>query len=120
MIKKTIVIGASDNPSRYSYKAVHALLNHGHDVIPVGIKNAEVAGMSILKGFPVFDNVHTVTLYVGKSKQELYYNYIVDLKPERVIFNPGTENDELKSLCEQNNIETVENCTLVMLANSSF
>jgi len=120
MIKKTIVLGASDNPARYSFKAIHTLLSYGHYVVPIGIKEKEVAGMKIIKGFPIVDNVHTITLYVGKIKQEQYYNYILSLKPERIIFNPGTENLNLKLLCEQNDIETVENCTLIMLANNLF
>ena len=91
MQKKTIVIGASDNPLRYSYKAVHALLKHGHDAIPIGIKNAKVAGILIQKGSPMLKDIHTVTLYIGKNRQDAYYEYILDLKPERVIFNPGTE-----------------------------
>ncbi len=120
MTKKTIVLGASDNPARYSYKAIHALLSHGHEVVPVGIKDVEVAGMKIIKGFPTINNLHTITLYVGKSKQEQYYDYLINLKPQRIIFNPGTENPDFKLICEQNGIETVQNCTLIMLANNLF
>jgi hypothetical protein len=88
--------------------------------VPVANTNGEVAGQNIHKGQPAIDHVHTVTLYVGPGNQTDLYNYIVSLKPERIIFNPGTENDELIELAEKNNIEPVIGCTLVMLAAGSY
>ncbi|WP_266205558.1 CoA-binding protein [Pontibacter kalidii] len=120
-MKKTVVLGASDNPSRYAYKAVHRLQQHGHEVVPVGIKNAEVGGKQIItdKSEAIAD-VDTLTLYVGPRNQPVWYDYILNLKPKRIIFNPGTENRELEEMAQQANIETLHHCTLVMLATDSY
>jgi predicted CoA-binding protein len=116
MNKKTVVIGASNNPSRYSYLAVNRLLQHGHDVVPVGIKKGSVAGLTIINDQPQISDVHTITLYIRPEVQKSLYNYILSLKPQRIIFNPGTENDELEGLAKSKGIETIEACTLVMLS----
>lgn len=120
-MKRTVVLGASDNPDRYAYKAYHRLKRHGHEAIPVGIKNAELDGQKIItdKTQPIED-VDTVTLYVGPRNQPMWYDYILSLKPKRIIFNPGTENPELEQMAEQANIETLHHCTLVMLASDSY
>jgi uncharacterized protein len=120
-MKKTVILGASDNPSRYAYKAVHRLQQHGHEVVPVGIKNTEVGGKKIItdKSEPIED-VDTLTLYVGPRNQPVWYDYIMKLKPKRIIFNPGTENRELEEMAQEANIETLHHCTLVMLATDSY
>jgi predicted CoA-binding protein len=120
-MKKTLVLGASSNPERYSYLAVQRLLNHGYEVVPVGIqKNASIGDQLILNGEPDIESVHTVTLYLNPTRQQEYYNYILSLKPERIIFNPGTENPELIQLAKDNEIEPVIACTLVMLATDQY
>ncbi|PLX03033.1 MAG: CoA-binding protein [Marinilabiliales bacterium] len=120
MSKKTVVIGASTKPERYSYMAMHKLTDYKHEAIPVGIKDGEVAGKQILKGKPEINDVHTVTLYVGPRNQPDYYDYIVGLKPERVIFNPGTENPEFENMLKDKGIEPIEACTLVMLSTDQY
>jgi predicted CoA-binding protein len=120
MNKKTIVIGASTNPERYSYKATIALQKHNHEVIPVGIKEGKINGINIVTGKPDIVDVDTVSLYIGPHNQSDLYNYIVGLKPKRVIFNPGAENPEFKILLQKNNIEAIEACTLVMLSIGNF
>jgi predicted CoA-binding protein len=120
MSKKTVVIGASENPDRYAYKATVALQNHRHPVIPVGLKEGEINGVKILKGQPSIEDVDTVTLYVGPQNQPSWMDYIISLKPKRVIFNPGTENDEFEEKLKKNNIEPVEACTLVMLSIGNY
>lgn len=117
---KVLVIGASDKPERYSYKAINMLTDHEHSVTPVSIKKGNVAGIDFVKEVPKNENFDTVTLYINPKLQEQYYQEIVDLKPRRVIFNPGTENEEFQSLLKDNNIEPVEACTLVMLTVGSF
>lgn len=117
---KTVVIGASPNPSRYSHKAVNLLNYYNHEVVPVGIREGYIGDLKILIGKPQIESVHTVTLYIGKDKQEQYFDYLLSLKPKRIILNPGTENDVLIDLAEKNGIQTVENCTLVMLNSGSF
>ncbi len=119
-MKPTVVLGASNNPGRYSYMAVERLKRYNHKVYPVGIKKGEVAGEKIINDLPDIQGIHTVTLYLNSQRQKEYYDYILSLKPQRVIFNPGTENDELIEILNKNNIETVENCTLVMLSNNLF
>ncbi len=119
-MKKTIVIGASDNPERYSYKATVALKKHDHEVIPIGIKEGEINGVKISTSKAKIDNVDTVTLYVGPKNQPDWYDYIISLNPKRVVFNPGTENPEFEKLLNEKNIETIEACTLVMLSIGNY
>lgn len=118
--KKTVVIGASPNPERFSYKAVKLLTAHNHPVVAVGIRDGEISGVEIKKGKPEIENVHTVTLYVGAQRQPEYYDYIFKLNPQRIVFNPGTENDELYSKARENGIEVIEHCTLVMLNSGVY
>ncbi len=119
-MKKTVVLGASDNPARYSFEAVSRLRKYGHEVVAVGRKAAEVAGVSIVTEPPAEENVDTVTLYLNPTAQENYYDYILSLHPKRIIFNPGTENDALVELAQQNGIEPIEACTLVMLSTGQY
>ena len=118
--KKTMVIGASPNPGRFSYKAVSLLNYYQHPVTAVGIRDGEINGIQIIKGKPNLIDIHTITLYIGKERQKEYYDYILGLKPRRIIFNPGTENPELVQKAAERGIETVVNCTLVMLNAGMF
>jgi len=118
--QKVIVIGASPNPRRYSYMAVKLLKRKGFYPIAIGIRKGEIDGIKIHKQTPVFNDVHTITLYINASRQKQYYDYILSLKPKRLIFNPGTENNELKNLLKLHGIQVVENCTLVMLHTNIF
>lgn len=119
-MKKTVVLGASPNPSRYSYMAVQSLKDKGHEVVPVGIKDGDIAGENILKGMPEIEDVHTVSMYVGPAHQPEYYDYILGLKPERIIFNPGTLNEEFMEMATEKGIEAVDACNLVMLSAGTF
>lgn len=114
--KRTIVLGAVAFPSRYAFKAVHALVEKGHEVLPLGIRDGSIADIEIIKERPKLEEIDTVTVYLNQRNQETWYDYLLELNPRRVIFNPGAENGELRDLLNQNNIETVEDCTLVMLA----
>ena len=116
----TVVIGASENPSRYANMAVRSLLRHNETVAAVGLKAGEIEGVTIHADRPAFENVETVSLYVGPQNQPGWYEYILSLKPKRVIFNPGTENEEFFQLCRSNSIEVVIACTLVMLSVGNF
>ncbi|HEX6915110.1 MAG TPA: CoA-binding protein [Chitinophagaceae bacterium] len=120
MPKKTLVLGASDNPSRYSYLAINRLRAYNHPVVAIGKKEGEVAGIHITKEHPDETGIDTVTLYLNPANQKPYYDYILSLKPKRIIFNPGTENDELIQLATENGIEPVLGCTLVMLSTGQF
>ncbi|HVT83868.1 MAG TPA: CoA-binding protein [Chitinophagaceae bacterium] len=118
--KKTLVLGASDNPSRYSFLAVNRLRNHGHPVIAIGKKKTQVADVPITNEKISADDVDTVTLYLNPMHQQQYYDYILSLKPKRIIFNPGAENDELYDLAKKNGIQPVEACTLVLLNTGQY
>lgn len=118
--KKTLILGASTNPSRYAYMAANKLVNYGHEIVPVGIKKGEVAGKAIQNDLSISDNIDTVTMYLGTQNQSGYYDFILETKPNRVIFNPGTWNPELIEKLEENQIEAVDACTLVMLSAGTY
>ena len=118
--KKTLVLGATPNPNRYAYLAANRLKAKGHTIINVGIKKGEVAGVQIEEPEQIHTDVDTVTLYVGPHHQPELYKYILATHPKRIIFNPGTENSELENLASQQGIETIEACTLVMLATGQY
>jgi predicted CoA-binding protein len=117
---KTLVLGASDNPSRYSYLAIQKLLRYGHPVVAIGRKQTMVGDTQIKKEKEPFDDIDTVTLYLNPANQKEYYDYILSLRPRRIIFNPGTENDELAGMAEKAGIGTMEACTLVMLSTNQY
>lgn len=119
-MKKTLVIGASENPDRYSNKAIKALVAHSQNVVAIGLREGEVAGVPFNSEKKSFENVETVTLYVGPQNQPEYYTYILSLKPQRVIFNPGTENPEFISQLKSANIYPEIACTLVLLATGQY
>ncbi|MEO8254136.1 MAG: CoA-binding protein [Flavobacterium sp.] len=118
--KKTLVLGATTKPDRYAFKAINMLVDKGHSVLAIGQNTGEVAGITIrTKAIPL-KNVDTITLYLNAKNQRDYYNYIVETKPKRVIFNPGTENPELYQLLELNNIKVDVACTLVLLSTNQY
>jgi predicted CoA-binding protein len=114
-MKKVVVLGASPNPERFSNQAVRSLLKRNFTVIPVGIRPGFIEGQAIQTGKPDAEFVDTLLLYLSPRNQIDYYNYIIKLQPRRIIFNPGTENPELITLCRMNQIEVVLDCSLVML-----
>ncbi len=119
-MKKTLVLGASLNPSRYSNLAINRLVNHKHTVVAIGLKSGRVAGVAISTEKENFKDVDTVTLYLNAKRQQEYYDYIISLKPKRVIFNPGTENPEFYELLQKNNIAFEAACTLVLLGTNQY
>ncbi|MDX1278101.1 CoA-binding protein [Oceanihabitans sediminis] len=120
MNKRTLVIGASLNPDRYSNMAINRLVNHNHETLAIGLRNGEVAGVNIDTELKPYEDVDTVTLYLNPKRQEEYYDYIVSLKPKRVIFNPGTENPEFYAILKENNIAFETACTLVLLGTNQY
>lgn len=118
--KKTLVLGASNNPARYSYLAIRKLANHGYPVVAIGKKKGRVGEIDIETDQLPITDLDTITLYLNPMNQQEYFDYILDLKPRRIIFNPGTENDALIKSAEINGIETVIGCTLVMLSTGQY
>lgn len=118
--KKTLVIGASTNPERYSYLAILKLLTHHHPVVALGNRKGMVQSVEIATEPQLLNNIDTITLYINPSLQQQYYAYIIGLSPKRIIFNPGTENTELADLAAQKGIKTLEACTLVLLGTGQY
>ena len=120
MGKKTLVLGVSLKEARYSNKVIHKLIADNHEVRAIGFKEGSVANINVSIEKKIFKNIDTVSLYLSPVNQVSFYTYVVALNPERVIFNPGTENEELISLAKENNIHTEEACTLVMLSIGNY
>jgi len=120
MKNKTLVLGASENPERYSNKAILSLQRKGHEILAIGKKAGKVNGTEIQTQQVQSDDVETVTLYLNPDHQKPYYDYIVSLKPKRIIFNPGTENGELERIAAKEGINVLESCTLVMLSTGQY
>jgi hypothetical protein len=118
--KKTLVLGASENPARYSYLAVQRLNSHQHPVIALGNKKGKIGSTVIETEKKDFTGIDTITLYLNPILQKSYYDYILSLHPNRIIFNPGTENDELMDLAHAQGIATLEACTLVLLSTGQY
>lgn len=119
-MKKTLVFGASLNPNRYSYLAINKLLGKQIETVAFGPKKGEVSGVEIRSSLESFENIHSITLYLNKIRQKEYYEQIVQIKPKRVIFNPGTENLEFYEILRDNGIEVEVACTLVLLATDQY
>jgi len=120
MNKKTLVIGASTKNHRYSNMAVRMLQSYNYEVVAIGRKHGLNDNVEIITEKPQLNNIHTVSLYVNSEIQKEYYDYILSLKPKRIIFNPGTQNEELEKLANNQNIETLDACTLVMLRSEEY
>jgi predicted CoA-binding protein len=118
--KKTLILGATPNSGRYAYLAANSLVKSGHSIVNVGIKTGEVAGVQIEKPEIIHDDIDTITLYVGPQNQPALYDYILDTHPKRIIFNPGTENTELRKMANEKGIETEYACTLVLLSTKQY
>jgi predicted CoA-binding protein len=119
-MKKTLVFGASLKPNRYSNIAMRRLQNSNIETEAFGLRAGNVGAVQIKTNLEDFEKIHTITLYMNPTRQSEYYNDIINLKPERVIFNPGTENPEFYELLRQNNIDVEVACTLVLLGTGQY
>ncbi len=121
-MKKTLIVGATTNPGRYAYIAAEMLVEYGNEIIPIGIKKGEVFGKQILdlRSKPVLEGVDTITLYIGPDHQPEWYDYLLSLKPARIIFNPGTENEAFEKMAEDQGAEALQACTLVLLRSHQY
>lgn len=116
------VLGASDNPERYSHQAVLLLKEHGHRVLPIHPALESIAGLPVTKTLSDLPPgpVDTLTLYVGAARLPSMAEEIIRARPARVIFNPGTESPELQSALTAAGIPWQEACTLVLLRTNQF
>ncbi|GGH07533.1 CoA-binding protein [Sphingobacterium alkalisoli] len=119
-MKKTLILGATTNTTRYSYLVANKLVRKGHPIVNVGRKVGEVAGVVIEPAETIHTDIDTITMYVGPRNQAPYYDYILQTNPKRVIFNPGSENPDLQQKLKDAGIEIIEGCTLVMLNTGQF
>jgi len=117
---KTVVLGASPNYKKFSYKCVKSLIRHEFDPVPVGKMEGQIEGINILTGQPDIEDIHTISLYLNASKQVEYYDYMISLKPKRIIFNPGTHNQDFMDRLEENDIEVKSECALLMLNSETY
>jgi len=116
-----VVLGASNKQHRYSYKAIKLLKKYGHNVIPVHPVLADINGLSVVASLSdIHETVDTLSLYVGAERSKLLLNKIIELKPKRVIFNPGTESKKLVKKLLQADIAFIHDCTLIMLETNQF
>lgn len=120
MKHKTLVIGASTNPERYSNKAIKMLRDYEHEVVAIGLREGTVADVTIETSQKQFEEIDTITLYLNPKRQEAYYDYILGLQPKRVIFNPGTENPAFIKLLQEKGIHPEIACTLVLLRTGQY
>jgi predicted CoA-binding protein len=120
--KKTVVVGASPNRGRYAWIATEMLKEYGHPIVPLGIRAGEIAGEPIvdIRTKPGIPDVDTITLYLSPVHQEEWYDYLIGLKPKRIIFNPGTENDDFEKRAREAGIETMQACTMVLLRSRQY
>jgi uncharacterized protein len=118
--KLTVVIGASLNPWRFSHMCILKLRSHNIPVVAIGLKTGKIGDVQVITGYPELKGVHTVTLYLGTELQQNYYEYIINLKPKRIIFNPETYNPELEFMAQNNDLHTVEACTMLLLDAGLF
>lgn len=117
---KVLLIGASLNSERESFHVLRILIARKYPVIATGLREGILDGLSIIKGTPALENVHTITLYINAKNQEPLYDYILGLSPKRIIFNPGAENDELMQMAIAKGIDAFESCSHVMLNQGIF
>jgi predicted CoA-binding protein len=118
--KVTLVLVASEKPDRYSYKAVNMLVENNVPVVAVSRRPGNIGDTIFVQGKPVVKGIHTVTLYLNALNQVSFYDYILEIAPQRVLFNPGTENSELQLLLNKSGISWEEACTLVLLRTNQY
>ena len=119
-VKKTLVLGGSPNPARYSYLAINKLREHDHPVWAIGKRPAQVADVTVMQEMKPIEQLDTVSVYLNKDNQKSYYDYILTQHPRRVIFNPGAENPEFEKILKNQGVEVLEACTLVLLSTGQF
>ncbi len=119
-MKKTLILGATTNPTRYAYEAARRFIEESIDFVPVGIKKGEVFGKKIINDKTIIEGIDTITLYIGPAKQTEWEEYILSTKPNRIIFNPGTENTSLAQKAKKAGIAPIFACTLVMLSVGNY
>ncbi|MCP4411972.1 MAG: CoA-binding protein [Gammaproteobacteria bacterium] len=115
------IIGASHKPQRYSYQAQELLMDNGHTVFPVSSNGREILGVHGYSSInEISTPIDTVTLYLNAQRHETIKQDMLVLKPRRIIFNPGTESDELEAFYQSKGIITEQACTLVLLRTNQF
>ena len=120
MSPSPVVLGASPNPDRFSYKAVKRLISNSYQVVAIGKHEGKIGNVPIIVGQPAISNVHTILIYLAPKHQGEIFDYVLSLRPKRVIFNPGTESPEFEEWLESYDIKVVRDCSLVMMSLGRF
>jgi len=120
MKKRTLVLGASTNPNRYSNIAIRRLIDKEIEVVALGKRKGKVFNVIVDDEKKDYKNIDTVTIYLNPSNQVAYYKYIISLNPRRVIFNQGAESVEFIELLRVSNINVEIACTLVLLSTNQY
>lgn len=118
--EKVAILGASDNPERYSYKAFKMLLENDHEVVLVSPRYEKIEDQKVFSSLKEVSGIDTLTMYVNENISNTLVDEILALNPRRVIFNPGTENEDLAKKLKEKGIESEEACTLVLLRMGQF
>ncbi|MEY3052055.1 MAG: hypothetical protein RLY31_1840 [Bacteroidota bacterium] len=119
-MKKTLVIGASNQPDRYANMAIRFLREKGVETIAIGSRPGTVGDVEIRTDLPSLAGTDTVTIYLRPDRQQAFHDYLLTIRPRRVIFNPGTENPALANILSSEGIEVLEACTLVLLSTGQY
>lgn len=117
---RTLVLGASPEPTRYAFLAATRLQAYGHPVVLVGKHTGAIGGVAIQPDIPAGEAIHTVTVYMNPANQEAWHERLLTLAPKRIIFNPGAEHEAFAHRAAAAGIEVVEGCTLVMLGTGQY
>lgn len=112
---RVIVIGVSPNPARYSYQCVEALVHANYEVIAIGIRAGYIGKIKICTDRPLLKDIDTIILYVNKEVQQNYLDYVLQLNPAKILFNPGTECPEMAQVAIDNGIAIKYDCALVLI-----
>jgi predicted CoA-binding protein len=112
-----LVLGATDNTNLTSYSAIKLMMHRGLHVMALGPKKTRIDQIAITDEPAAIKQADVVSIFLSAKKQRKYYDYILSLKPEKLVFNPGTENPELEFLAQKNQIQIIKGCTIALLAN---
>lgn len=119
-MKNTLILGASLDDNTYSNRAIRKLITHKHPVQGIGRRKGFIEGAHVGTEKISINDLDTISMYLNAMNQRGYYSYILELNPDRVIFNPGSENEELEGVLESNGIAFERACTLVLLGLNQY
>ncbi|MGM0612939.1 MAG: CoA-binding protein [Bacteroidota bacterium] len=118
--KKTIVLGVSPDPKKRAHRVCKKLMEKGHTIVPLGIREGKVNNIPIITNTNNPQKAHTIVIFLRASRQKAWLSYILASNPKRIIFNPGSENPELVEIAKEREIDVLYGCTLLMLSSNRY